>query len=93
MIATGAHGISGTMRKYIATDGLAVLQHAIHDHFRRICHCASNNLFLELGYQMMDSNDYIPADVVVIGRAQNIICGCSKASYSMTVPVRSGALS
>lgn len=27
---------------------------------------------------MMTSNDYIPADVVVIGCAENIICGCSK---------------
>ena len=26
----------------------------------------------------MISNDYIPADVAVIGRAQNVICGCSK---------------
>jgi len=26
----------------------------------------------------MDFNDYIPADVVVIGRAQNVVCGCSK---------------
>jgi hypothetical protein len=26
----------------------------------------------------MTSNDYVPADVVVIGRAQNIIAGCSK---------------
>ena len=27
---------------------------------------------------MMVSNFYIPADVVVIGCAQDIICGCSK---------------
>ena len=26
----------------------------------------------------MTSNDYIPADVIVIGRAQNMIAGCSK---------------
>jgi len=26
----------------------------------------------------MTSSDYTPADVVVIGRAQNIIAGCSK---------------
>jgi hypothetical protein len=26
----------------------------------------------------MTSSDYIPADVVVIGRAQNIIAGCGK---------------
>jgi hypothetical protein len=26
----------------------------------------------------MASSDYIPADVVVIGRAQTIIAGCSK---------------
>lgn len=26
----------------------------------------------------MTSSNYIPADVVVIGRAQNIIAGCSK---------------
>ena len=26
----------------------------------------------------MISSDYIAADVVEIGRAQNIICGCSK---------------
>lgn len=26
-------------------------------------------------------NDYIPADFVVIGRAQNIICGCSKGIF------------
>ena len=26
----------------------------------------------------MTSSDYIPADVIVIGRAQKIIAGCSK---------------
>ena len=26
----------------------------------------------------MASSDYIPADVVLIGRAQNVIAGCSK---------------
>ena len=26
----------------------------------------------------MISNDYTPADIVEIGPAQNIICGCSK---------------
>lgn len=27
---------------------------------------------------MMISNDYVPADVMVIGCAQHIICGCRK---------------
>jgi hypothetical protein len=29
----------------------------------------------------MTSSDYIPADVVVIGPAQNIIAGCSKGIF------------
>jgi hypothetical protein len=38
----------------------------------------------------MTSNDYMPADVVVIERAQNIIAGCSKGI--LFDPVRNGEL-
>ena len=38
---------------------------------------------------MMVSNDYVPADVVVIGRAQNIIGGCSKGIFFDDAPTQS----
>jgi len=36
----------------------------------------------------MDSNEYIPANVVVLGRAQNVICGCSKGILFDDSPVQ-----
>ena len=36
----------------------------------------------------MDFNDYIPAEVVVIGRAQNVMCGCSKGILIDDSPVQ-----
>jgi hypothetical protein len=37
----------------------------------------------------MISNDYVAADVLVIGRAQNIICGCSKGIFFDDGPTQS----
>jgi len=58
--------------------GLSVLQHAIRVASVGYATASPTNLFVWGKGTQMISTDYIPADVVVIGRAQIIIGGCRK---------------